>query len=99
MVMYRSRKLLDSARDMPCTWPLTHNCAGDVVAAHSNQLRDGHGRSIKAHDYRIAYLCCAAHFDLDQGSKLTKQERREGFDEAHRVSVGLMFERGVVKVA
>jgi hypothetical protein len=62
-----------------------------VVAAHSNQIRDGKGKGIKAHDYRIAALCFKCHFDLDQGSKMSKEERLTAWDEAHRATVGWLF--------
>ena len=94
---YRSRKLLDSARDESCA-----SCGsedGTIVAAHSNQQRDGKGMGTKAADYRIAYLCGKCHFEIDQGSKLTKEERREIWESAHRVTVGRLFERGIVRVA
>jgi len=94
--MYRSRKLLDAARELPC-----QNCGvsdGTVVAAHSNQLRDGKGRGLKAHDYRIASLCFTCHAELDQGSKMSKQERVEMWEEAHRKTIGLFFDNGVIVV-
>jgi hypothetical protein len=68
------------------------------VAAHSNQLRDGKGRSIKAHDYRIASLCYRCHSELDQGAKMSKQERLEMWEEAHRKTIGLLFERCIILV-
>jgi len=95
-MMYRNRKLLDLVREFPC-----QNCGmsdGTVVAAHSNQLRDGKGRGLKAHDYRIASLCFACHVELDQGSKMSKQERVEMWEEAHRNTIGLLFERGLIVV-
>ena len=67
-----------------------------MVAAHSNQLRDGKGKGIKAHDYRIAALCFTCHSDLDQGSRMSKQERVEMWEEAHRKTIGLLFERGLI---
>ena len=94
--MYRNRKLLDLARELPC-----QNCGmsdGTVVAAHSNQLRDGKGRGLKAHDYRIASLCFTCHVEIDQGSKMSKQERVEMWEEAHRNTIGLLFERGLIVV-
>jgi hypothetical protein len=69
-----------------------------VVAAHSNQLRDGKGKSIKAHDYRIAALCFKCHYNLDQGNTLTKEERREMWEEAHRKTVGWLFDNGHLTV-
>lgn len=94
--MYRNRKLLDLARELPC-----QHCGvsdGTVVAAHSNQLRDGKGRGLKAHDYRIASLCFTCHAELDQGSKMSKQERIEMWEEAHRKTIGLLFERELIVV-
>ena len=70
-----------------------------MVAAHSNQLRDGKGKGIKAHDYRIASLCFRCHADLDQGSRMSKQERVEMWEEAHRKTMGLFFERELIVVA
>jgi hypothetical protein len=68
------------------------------VAAHSNQLRDGKGKGIKAHDYRIAALCFKCHYSIDQGMTLTKEERREMWEEAHRKTVGWLFDNGHLKV-
>lgn len=62
---YRNRKLLDLARDEACT-----NCGaqdGTIVAAHSNLSRHGKGKSIKAADCYIAFLCHRCHSWLDQG--------------------------------
>lgn len=94
-MIYRNTKLLEAVRESPC-----QHCGaqdGTVVAAHSNQLRDGKGRSLKAHDYRISALCYRCHSELDQGSKMTKQERLEMWEEAHRKTIGWLFENGIVK--
>ena len=94
--MYRNEKLLRACRDFPC-----QNCGADdgtVVAAHSNQLRDGKGRGIKAHDYRVAALCFRCHADIDQGSILNKAERIEIWEEAHRKTIAQFFERELIKV-
>lgn len=92
MPNYRNQFLLERVRDCACQHCGTRD--GTVVAAHSNQLRDGKGRSIKAHDYRIAALCFKCHYELDQGSTLSKQERVEMFEEAHRRTIGWLFEEG-----
>lgn len=89
---YRNQSLLERVRESAC-----QHCGrqdGTVCAAHSNQLRDGKGRSIKAHDYRIAALCHECHFKLDQGMALSKEERRLMWEEAHRKTVGWLFEEG-----
>ena len=92
--MYRNEKLIKAARLLPC-----QHCGvsdGTVVAAHSNQLRDGKGRGLKAHDYRIASLFFRCHSDLDQGSKMDKAQRIEMFETAHRKTLGLFFEQGII---
>ena len=94
---YRNKKLLEAVREIPC-----QNCGtqdGTVVAAHSNQLRDGKGKGIKAHDFRIAALCYRCHADLDQGSKMSKEERKEVWEEAHRRTIGELFLRDLIDVA
>lgn len=94
--MYRNKKLLVAVRDAPCM-----NCGkqdGTVVAAHSNQLRDGKGKGIKASDYRIAAMCGQCHYELDQGRNLSKTERVELWDEAHRKTIGWLFDEGYLLV-
>jgi len=94
--VYRNKKLLEACRELPC-----QHCGaqdGTVVAAHSNQLRDGKGRGLKAHDYRVASLCYTCHMELDQGANLSKQERIDMWEEAHRKTIGLLFERGFIAV-
>ena len=91
-MIYRNKKLLELVRQCPCQ--TCGNQDGTVVAAHSNQLRDGKGRGMKAHDYRIAALCYRCHMELDQGTKMTKEERADSWDEAHRATIGWLFENG-----
>lgn len=94
--MYRNKKLLELVRQFPC-----QNCGvqdGTVVAAHSNQLRDGKGRGIKAHDYRIASLCFTCHYELDQGKNLNKEQRLDLWEEAHRKTIAQLFEQGFLNI-
>lgn len=95
--MYRNQKLLEIVRKSPC-----QNCGsqdGTVCAAHSNQARDGKGKGIKAHDYRIAALCHRCHHELDQGIRMSRQERIELWEEAHRRTVGWLFENGYLSLS
>lgn len=71
--------------------------AHGAQVAHSNQLRDGKGRGIKAYPWRVAALCVACHADIDSGARLSKEERREAWDEAHRKTLGELFARGLVR--
>jgi hypothetical protein len=94
--MYRNKTLLEILRNFPC-----QHCGkqdGTVVAAHSNQLRDGKGKGIKASDYRVASLCFMCHMELDQGKNLSKQERVEMWEEAHRKTISLLFENNHFEV-
>jgi len=95
--MYRNKKLLELIRVIPC-----QHCGlqdGTVVAAHSNQLRDGKGRGIKSHDFRVAALCYRCHSELDQGNKLTREERVEMWEQAHRNTIGWLFEHDMLTLS
>jgi len=94
--VYRNKKLLALAQFAPCM-----HCGiedGTIVAAHSNQLRDGKGRGLKSHDYRIGFLCGAHHSELDQGYAMTKFERVQMWEDAHRKTIGWLFENGHLEV-
>lgn len=90
--MYRNPKLLQAVRDCPC-----QHCGvqdSTIVAAHSNQMRDGKGRGLKASDAMIAALCYTCHMEIDQGNKLSRQERVEIWEQAHRKTMQLLIESG-----
>lgn len=93
---YRNKKLLEVVRESPCQ--LCGAEDGTVVAAHSNQLRDGKGRSIKAHDYRIAALCFSCHSQIDQGSKMSREDRVEIWEMAHRKTISWLFDNDKLEV-
>jgi len=95
-MMYRNQKLLEAVRESPCQLCGAQN--GTVVAAHSNQLRDGKGRGIKAHDFRIAALCYHCHMEIDQGKSMSREMRLNAWDEAHRKTVGWLFENKIIRL-
>jgi hypothetical protein len=72
---FRSRKLLDLARDQACV--MCGRQDGTIVAAHSNLLEHGKGMGMKAHDGMAAWLCNKCHAELDQGSKMSADQRRD----------------------
>jgi len=96
---YRNRKLLNLAKECPFCMSCMRVNHGDVVAAHSNQIVDGKGMGIKAHDYRIAYLCGDCHMAIDQGKDMAKEQRKLRWEDAHRRTIGWLFESGHLKVA
>jgi len=71
---------------------------GTVVSAHSNQLRDGKGTGIKGHDYRIAFLCHQCHHMIDNDKMLDKHDRIAAWEEAHRKTIGWLFNNGHLEV-
>lgn len=73
--MFRSPKLLKLARDQACVMCGCQD--GTIVAAHSNLIEHGKGRGFKAHDGMTAWLCMGCHYQLDQGARWTKEEKRE----------------------
>lgn len=95
---YRNKKLLQLARECPFCMHCRKVNQGDVVAAHSNQLRDGKGMGIKANDYRIAYLCGTCHMEIDQGNRFEKEERIRIWEEAHRRTIGWLFDSGHLEI-
>jgi len=96
MALYRNKKLLIIVRESPCQVCGIED--GTVVAAHSNQMRDGKSTSMKSVDYRIAALCFKCHASLDQGSKMTREERVNMWEEAHRGTIGWLFENKHLEV-
>ena len=85
--MYRSKRLLNAAKGRDCTLAIPTVCNRNpetVVAAHSNWSEHGKGMGIKAHDCFIAFACSSCHAEIDQGFRLTKDEKmwvwRKGFE-------------------
>ena len=71
---FRSRRLLNMARDQACVACGAQD--GTVVAAHSNLQEHGKGVGHKAHDCMTAWLCHRCHSEYDQGTKMNKIEKR-----------------------
>lgn len=89
----RSPALLKACRAIACT-----HCGrddGTVVAAHSNQAKHGKGRSIKSSDVYVASLCHACHMDLDQGSKMSREERESTWEACHQRTVLELVSEGL----
>lgn len=67
--IYRNQALLDLAQGEECLLRVPGYCRYDketTVACHSNRLRDGKGKGIKAHDWCIAFGCGPCHWFIDQ---------------------------------
>jgi len=92
---YRNKRILDGARGAPCMHCTIED--GTIVAAHSNQYRDGRGMHLRSHDFRVAYLCGVCHDHVDKEGRVTKAERTEVWEAAHRATIEYMFLKGIVK--
>lgn len=93
MAIVRSRPLLNACRLLACQCCGIND--GTVVAAHSNALQHGKGKAMKASDVKVAALCWACHLCIDQGSRLSRQQRRDLWWKAHVKTVRLLVESGL----
>lgn len=92
--VYRNPALLKAVRGMPhCSLCGKHN-DGTIVAAHSNQLAHGKGRGIKASDREVCSACFTCHMELDQGNRLSKEEKREWWNAGHRRTADWLVDVG-----
>ncbi len=92
----RSRPLLNAIKALPC-----QHCGANAPSdpAHSNQGCHGKGKGIKASDVFVAALCRACHNEIDQGSKLTHDERLAIWTPAWRKTVREVLRRGTWPLA
>jgi hypothetical protein len=90
----RSPSLMKAYRAIPC-----QHCGiddGTVCGAHANWSVFGKGGHIKADDNRAASLCARCHVPiLDQGSHLTRDERKAMFWAAHVRTVERLVHLGL----
>lgn len=82
------KHLADLCRGQPCYLLVPGQaCSGrdTVVPCHSNQLRHGKGKGIKAlHQYTVPG-CAACHAAIDQGTHLSKEEKFALWDAAYAI--------------
>lgn len=78
---FRSKKHLKNVASLAC-----QHCGleGYTQAAHSNQIKHGKSKGIKASDEFTAALCLKHHYELDQGKNLSKEERIDMWENAHK---------------
>lgn len=82
-VYVRDKALLKRVVQLDCQ----HCGSGEMVqAAHSN-WGGGKGRGIKADDNLVAALCLKCHWEVDQGAKLSKQQRQQMWQNAHEKTI------------
>ena len=90
-MVHRNKKLLIKLRYLPC------RCGGAVdgtiCAAHRNQ---GKVMGLKNSDALVASLCFNCHTELDNGPKLSKQERRDLWNEAYVRTMQYLIENEIL---
>lgn len=75
----RSKKLLKLVAGLDC-----QACgSGEMVQAAHTNWGGNKGRGIKADDNLVAALCLRCHYEIDQGAKLSKEERMQMWQKAH----------------
>lgn len=93
---YRNEKLKRLANGLHCV------CCGrqdsTTVWAHSNLLEHGKGRSHKASDAAGMLLCFTCHSELDQGTKFSKEDRRNFTYEHIAKTYIFLVEQNLIKV-
>lgn len=75
---------------------MTYN-DGTVVAAHANHV--GKGMGMKSHDFAWAAMCFKCHALLDQGSNLTREDRRAMWEAAYWRTQEWLWASGKICVA
>lgn len=95
---YRSRKLLDAAKQAPRCFACGRHNDGTVVMAHANWHEYGKGAGHKAHDWAVAAICYECHTSLDQGAHMTKEQRKESWIAAHVRTLAWLFDSGKIGV-
>lgn len=91
--MFRSKKLLEKMRDLPCS--VCGSEDGTVVAAHRNE---GKGMGLKVSDALVTPMCARCHYDYDQGRHMSRQEKREHWNRAYIQNIKFMLENGHLKL-
>lgn len=99
MANYRSRKLLDLAHRLQvcqfrlegCTGCQDHGCE----PAHADELAEGKGKGIKAHDDAHVASCHHCH---EVYARLPREEKHLAFLEGNRRTMHAYFENGWLTV-
>jgi hypothetical protein len=89
---YRNKKHLKNVASLPCQVCYVE---GMTQASHSNQAIHGKGRSLRASDEFTAAICVEHHYEIDQGSNLTKQQRVDMWNEAYQKTVYRLKSQGL----
>lgn len=99
---FECKDLRDLARGQPCQFKIPGVCNHDdstSVWAHSNELRHGKGRGIKAHDCYGAIGCSSCHAWLDNDMAASRSEKQAVFRDAFEATLLFLWTHGLIGVA
>jgi hypothetical protein len=100
---YENRKLLDLTHGAPCHLNIP-GCTGGTnpdapsVPCHSNWHEDGRGFNHKASDLVVVPGCPPCHWQLDYGTMLTFEQKKEVFYNGWRRWLIYLLTSGKVKM-
>jgi len=98
---FRNKKLTQSAKGLECQLRISGVCNRNpetTVWCHSNQAIHGKGMGIKAHDCFGAFGCSACHREIDQGTRLSRDEKIEYMDYARDRTLLLLWQQKLIGV-
>ena len=88
--LFRSEQFRKLVTSLPC-----QVCGQEgTQAAHRNE---GKGMGLKTSDALVVALCPTCHTRLDQGSDMTRAEKREFWDSAYIRQMQYMVEKRLIK--
>lgn len=93
--MWRNKAFLRAVASLPCQLCGKEN---ETQAAHANWSEYGKGMAMKAHDCYSAALCVSCHRDIDQGSKMSYEERKAAWETAWRKTILRLCENSLIHV-
>jgi hypothetical protein len=89
---FRSEKFRKAVASLEC------GACGSMTGSQAAHQNEGKGMGLKVSDVRCAALCVDCHRELDQGTKMTRQERRDFWKDAYIITIVRMIERGLLEV-
>ena len=97
---FRSRPLLDLCYEFDCLLQIEGVCTGGTgEPCHANWPEHGKGMGMKAHDCYAVPGCRACHMALDQGSKLSGEQRKDIWHRAFWKFLAMLWNRGMLRVS
>lgn len=94
---YRNRRLLDLAHRVTECQACGRHTEG-CEPAHANWSEFGKGMGLKAHDLFHAAMCHQCHAELDQGCKMSFEDRKAMWTRAYINTQLLYWQNGWIHV-